>query len=205
MKKLAFTFALLASFAVFAEPLNEPDRGRILSELQASRNQFLDSIAGLSPAQWSYKAGPDRWSIAEVSEHIVAAESYMGGRMTDYVLKSKPDAAKAAARLPMNSKIDEKVLVQLRDRSVKATAPGEITPKGIYKTPQEAVAAFEGAREKTVAYVKDTNEALREHFYQPLPGVELDGVQGFLFLCGHNERHVEQIEEVKQSAGYPKN
>jgi len=42
MKKLALTFALLASFAVFAEPLNAPDRNRILNELQASRKQFLD-------------------------------------------------------------------------------------------------------------------------------------------------------------------
>jgi hypothetical protein len=31
----------------------------------------------------------------------------------------------------------------------------------------------------------------------------MDGVQGMLMLAAHTERHVAQIEEVKQSPGYP--
>lgn len=196
--------ALFASVTALAGPLTDSDRGRILTELQASRKQFLDSIAGLSQAQWTYKAGPDRWSIAEVSEHIIAAEDYIGSGLKGPLLSSPADPAKAEKRQPSNSMIDEKVLVMLRDRSQKATAPGEITPKGIYKTPQDAVDAFNAARDKTVEYVKTTQGDYRDHFFSPLPGAELDGVQGFLFLAGHNERHVEQIEEVKQSPGYPK-
>jgi hypothetical protein len=204
MKITASLIGVTVALTAFAGPLSDADRGRILTELQTSRKLFLDSITDLTPAQWTYKAGPDRWSIAEVSEHIVAAEGYIGGMITTVVLKSPADPAKASQREPNNAKIDEGVLVALRDRSKTATAPQEITPKGIYKTPTEAADAFNAARDKTVEYVKNSQDDMRDHFFSPLPGTELDGVQAFLFLAGHNERHVEQIDEVKKSPGYPK-
>ena len=189
--------------AVFAGPLEKSDRERVLSELHASRKQFLDAIAGLSQAQWTYKAGPDRWSIAEVSEHIIAAEGYLSNMVMKQMMGSAADATKAEGRKPNNSVMDEGFLVSLRDRTQKATAPGEIVPKGIYKTPQASAAAVKAAREKTLDYARTTNDALRDHFSMPFPGFEMDGVQGLLMIAGHNERHVLQILEVKASAGYP--
>jgi hypothetical protein len=203
MKTQTFFLTIAFAAAAFAGPLNESDRGHILSELDASNKMFLDSIANLSPAQWTYKAGPDRWSIAEVSEHIVAAEGYIGGGVVKHLMSQPADPAKAAQRQPTNAKADEMVLVSLRDRTHKATAPGEITPKGIYKTPAEATEAFKAAREKNLEYARTTNDALREHFFEPQPGRTMDGVQGMLMLAAHTERHVAQIEEVKQSPGYP--
>jgi hypothetical protein len=99
--------------------------------------------------------------------------------------------------------MDEEFLAGLRDRSQKVSAPGEIVPKGIYKSPEDAAAAFQAARDKTLAYVHSTGDALRDHFATPFPGFEMDGVQGLLMIAGHNERHVLQIQEVKQSPGYP--
>jgi DinB superfamily len=193
-----------ATHSLFAGPLTESDRGRALSELQASRKLFLDSIANLSQAQWTYKAGPDRWSIAEVSEHIIAAESYIGSMIPKVIMTAPADTPKAEKRSADNPKTDEMILTFMRDRSKKASAPGEIVPKGIYKTPAEAASAFKAAREKTLDYVRGTNDALRDHFFAPQPGNEMDGVQALLMLAGHNERHVAQIEEVKASPGYPK-
>jgi hypothetical protein len=204
MKTQTFFLTIALAASALAGPLNESDRERVLSELQTSRKMFLDSIANLSPAHWTYKAGPDRWSIAEVSEHIVAAEGFIGGMVTKKIMSAPADAAKAAERQPMNTKSDEAILTMMRDRAHKATAPGEITPKGIYKTPGEAADAFKAARDKTFEYVRTTNDPLREHFFEAFPGRTLDGVQGLLMLAGHTERHVAQIEEVKQSPGYPR-
>jgi len=204
MKTQTFVLTVTLAATALAGPLNDSDRGRVLSELDTSRKMFLDSIANVSPAQWTYKAGPDRWSIAEVSEHIVAAEGYIGAGVTKRLMSAPADPAKAAERQPMNAKTDEMVLVNLRDRTHKATAPGEITPKGIYKTPAEAADAFKAAREKTIDYARTTSDPLRDHFFEPFPGTTMDGVQGLLMLSGHTERHVAQIEEVKQSPGYPR-
>jgi hypothetical protein len=203
MKLRTLILAAALGATAFADPLNDSDRARLLSELHASSKMFLDSIANLSQAQWTYKAGPDRWSVAEVSEHIIAAEGYIGGAVEGYAMKQPADAAKAAQRENTNAKADEAVLAFMRDRTQKATAPGEITPKGIYKTPADAAEAFKAACEKTLDYVRTTRDALREHFFEPQPGKTLDGVQGLLMLAGHSERHVAQIQEVKESPAYP--
>jgi hypothetical protein len=116
---------------------------------------------------------------------------------------SPADPAKAEQRKPGITKMDEGFLANLRDRSQKANAPGEIVPKGIYKTPSDAAVAFQAARDKTLNYVLTTHDALREHFATPFPGFEMDGVQSLLMIAGHNERHVLQMQEVKQSPGYP--
>jgi hypothetical protein len=203
MRYPAIVMTLAAVTTLCAEPLTQADRDRALRELQTSREQFLNSIEGLSPAQWTYKAGPDRWSVAEVAEHIIASESYIGDLVTKQIMGSPADPAKAGQRKVNLTQMDEGFLASLRDRSKKANAPGEIVPKGVYKTPGDAVAAFRTARDKTLEYVRTTNDSLREHFAQPFPGFEMDGVQGLLMIAGHNERHVLQIQEVKQSPGYP--
>lgn len=205
MKLLAALVSVTVALAVgaTAAPLQQNDRERVLSELHASRKQFLDFIQGVSPAQWTFKAGPDRWSIAEVAEHIIAAENYLGTMVQKQIMHAPADAAKAETRKPTNGKTDEAFLAQLRDRSQKAQAPGEIVLKGTIKTPADAADQFKAAREKNLDYVRTTQDALREHFFSPFPGSELDGVQGLLMIAGHNERHVLQLLEVKQAPGYP--
>ncbi|MES1262479.1 MAG: DinB family protein [Acidobacteriota bacterium] len=203
MKLPALVAVLAAVSAAHAGPLEKSDRERILRELNVSRQQFLDAIANLSQARWTYHAGPDRWSIAEISEHIIAAEDYIGSGMNRRLMATPADPGKAEQRRPGISKMDEGFLAGLRDRSQKVSAPAEIVPKGIYKTPDDAAEAFKAAREKTLEYARTTGDALRDHFATPFPGFEMDGVQGLLMVAGHNERHVLQILEVKQAPGYP--
>lgn len=204
VKTLAVLLGLTLASGAFAAPIESKDRERIVSELQISRQMFLDAVLGLSDAQWTYKAGPTRWSIAEVAEHIIAAEGFIGDMVVQKIKDTPADPGKEAARKPAALKMDEGFLTQLRDRTRKAEAPGAIVPKGIYKTPVEAFTAFDAARAKTLEYVRTTDQPLRQHFFSPFPGSELDCVQGFLMVAGHNERHVLQILEVKQSPGYPK-
>jgi hypothetical protein len=193
-----------AAGRVMAGPLTGADRAKVERELQASRTRFLEAIAGLSPAQWTFKAGPARWSIAEVAEHIVKAEGFIGGVVRESLVKGPADTAKAARHQPENATLDDGVLAAIRDRSKKAEAPAPIVPTGIYKTPRDAADAFTIARDQTIAYIRTTHDALRDQFSSQITGAELDGVQGFLTLSGHTDRHVAQIDEVKQSPGYPR-
>lgn len=59
----------------------------MLKHLQQTRQAFLDSIADLSDAQWTFRAGPSRWSIAEVAEHIAISETTIFQLVTDKMLK----------------------------------------------------------------------------------------------------------------------
>src|ERR1700738_3166446 len=71
-----------------AQTLSQADRDKAVAELEGSRQAFLDATKGLSPAQWNFKAGPDRWSIAECADHIALSENFIFGVVTSQVMKS---------------------------------------------------------------------------------------------------------------------
>jgi hypothetical protein len=173
------------------------DRQKAYAYLDETRASFLKSVEGLSEAQWRFKAGPDRWSIAEVAEHIGLSESLILGMIENQVLK-------APAKKPGEGITDEKLIAGVTDRSQKAQAPEVLKPVNKWPTREALVKDFIAARAKTMEWVKTTNEDLRAHAApHPAFGI-LDGHQWILLLAGHSARHTAQIEEVKASAGYPK-
>ena len=74
---------LYAATSAFSQTLTAADRDRALQYLENTKQAVLNATAGLSDAQWNFKSAPDRWSIAEVMEHIAAAEDFLMG-MVDY-------------------------------------------------------------------------------------------------------------------------
>jgi hypothetical protein len=193
---IALVLALSTSSAA-AQPLTQPERDLLLKHLQQTRQAFLDSIAGLSPAQWTFRAGPDRWSIAEVAEHIAISESTILGLVTDQVLKA-PAVPPNPNPIPA-----EKLLALLLDRTSKFQAPEMLKPTNRWATRDALTKDFIAAREKTAAYVKSTTDDLHGHS-GPHPVFKmLDGYQWIVLLSGHAARHTAQIEEVKASKGYP--
>src|SRR5277367_2018967 len=87
LKKTALVLALtmfcltLTSAMAQTAPtrLTAQEREFALQQLQTTRDNFLKSVAGLSQKQWTFKPAPDRWSVAEVSEHIAVAEAGIFG------------------------------------------------------------------------------------------------------------------------------
>ena len=55
-------------------PLSQGERDQVNRLLAESSQGFLKAIEGLTPAQWTFKSAPDRWSIQECAEHIVTVE-----------------------------------------------------------------------------------------------------------------------------------
>jgi hypothetical protein len=192
-----FSVALSVSPAD-AQPLTQQERDSLVKHLQQTRQAFLDSIAGLSEAQWTYKAGPDRWSIAEVAEHIAVSETLILQLVTEKILKA-PAIQPDPNRIP-----DEKLLALLLDRSNRFQAPEFLRPTNRWATRDALAQDFVAAREKTVTYVTNTTDDLHGHG-GPHPAFKmLDGYQWVLLLSGHSARHTAQILEVKEGQGYPK-
>src|SRR5919106_4803660 len=88
IRPLVVAALLLVPSAAAAGPLTDQERDVALKHLAETRQNFLDSVAGLSDAQWTFKAGPDRWSIAEVAEHITISETVILQLITDRIMKS---------------------------------------------------------------------------------------------------------------------
>jgi len=187
----------LAVAPAYAQPLTEQERASLLKHLQQTRQAFLDSISGLSDAQWTFKAAPDRWSIAEVAEHIAISETTILRIVTDQIMKG-PAVPRNPDAVP-----DEKLLGWLLDRTSKFQAPEMLKPTHRWATRDALTKDFLAAREKTSTYVKTTTDDLHGHAGAHPVFKMLDGYQWVLLLSGHSARHTAQIEEVKASAGYP--
>ncbi|MCA1560189.1 MAG: DinB family protein [Acidobacteria bacterium] len=202
--RVGLVFVLLAAGAgtasarqTGAQQLSQADRDAAVEHLQETKENFLKSIANLSDAQWKFKAAPDRWSIAEVAEHIAISESTILGLITDKIMKAPPVAKDPAGPT------DEKVIAAVTDRSQKAQAPEMLKPTNRYPTREALTKEFTTARERTIDYVKTTGDDLRGHS-APHPAMKMiDAYQWVLLLSAHSARHTAQIEEVKASAGYP--
>ncbi len=193
----------LASVGVLAAQtttITSQERDAALKSLQATHDAFLQSIAGLSEKQWRFKPAPDRWSVAEVSEHIAVSESSIfelvhGKIMAGPAMPEKRAEVKAT---------DEQILKMVPDRSHKVQAPEFLKPTGRWANRAEVTKAFEDARATTMDYVKTTHDDLRDHFGpHPFLG-PLDAYQWILLISAHSERHTKQIEEVKADPNFPK-
>ena len=180
-------------------PLTAEERSFALQQFQTTRDNFLKSIAGLSQKQWTFKPAPDRWSVAEVAEHIAVSESTIFG----LVQKTMQSPAAPEKREQVKGK-DQMILQRLPDRSHKAQAPEMLRPTGRWATEADLTKAFEDSRKGTMDYIRTTNDDLRDHFFDhPVFGT-LDAYQWLLLISGHSARHTEQIEEVKADPNFPK-
>ena len=91
-KPLVGGFAILltvfTAVAVKAQDVSQAEKDRALAYLESTKKGVVEATKGLSDAQWSFKAAPDRWSIPEVIEHLAAAEDMIRGMNQDQVMKS---------------------------------------------------------------------------------------------------------------------
>jgi hypothetical protein len=191
---------LLAGQPLLAAELSQADRDAAVKSLNETRQKFLESVAGLSEAQWTFKSAPDRWSIAVVAEHLAVTETALPSMVSEQILKTPAGATPASEKVP-----DARIFEVITDRSGKAQAPEMIRPTGRWSTPEEILKAFNEGRDKNLEYIRTTSDDLRAHAV-PHPAVKapVDAYQWFLLLSAHCTRHTAQIEEVKADPGFPK-
>jgi uncharacterized damage-inducible protein DinB len=194
--------AMLAGTAVDAQAqgLSSDDRARLKEYLVSTRDQVVKEASTLTEAQWSYKPGPDRWSVGEVVEHLALTEPFLF-ELHEKTLKSP--AAPPEKREATKGK-DEAIRTKIPDRTNKVTAPEPLKPGGSLGDRTKVLAAFEERRAKTLDYVDKTTADLRAHVSDQSPLGPVDSYQWLLYIAAHTERHLGQIREVKASAQFPK-
>lgn len=188
---------LATATAAAAVSLTEADKKEGLAQLERTRAGVVEATKGLSEAQWKFKPGPDRWSVAEVVEHIGLVEGFLIESTSTKVMESpagKPDRDCKST--------DQLVLRAIADRSQPAKAPEPVVPKG-RQSPEEAMDQFLKTRGRTIEFLKST-PGLRDHVMDSPLGQPLDAYQWVLFMSAHSERHTKQILEVKADPNFPK-
>jgi len=184
--------------AISAQELTQPEKEHALQYLESTKRDVLDATKGLSEAQWNFKPGPDRWSVAQVMEHIAAAEDFI---RVDFVQK-KVMVLPAGDPGRDVQKMDAAVEAMIPDRSHKAQAPEPLVPNNRFGSPEGSLKHFLESRETTEQFLRST-AGLRDHVMDGPVG-KMDGYEFILFIAAHSERHVKQINEVKADPNFPK-
>ena len=197
--------AILLALTLFAWPvttqtLTKPERDRAVAELDQSRQALRDATKGLSEAQWNFKAAPDRWSARQCVEHITLAEDLVYQIVTVQIQK---EPAAPEKRGEVDGK-DSFVLKTVTDRSHKFNAPEPLIPSGHFGSIMDTFKHFEQSRDRTIDYVKGTQDDLRDHYADHPALKTLDGYQWILLVAAHTRRHTAQLLEIKADPGFPK-
>jgi len=184
--------------AARAQEVTQAEKDKALQYLESTKKNIQEATRGLSAAQWNFKQGPERWSVAQVMEHIAAAEDMLRGLTTEKVM-----AAPAALDRDVKH-IDEMVVTMVTDRTHKADAPEPLRPVNRFGSPEEALKHFVESRAETEEFLRKTPD-LRAHAVDSPLGTKLDAYEWVLFIAAHSERHTKQINEVKADPNFPKN
>jgi len=200
MKRVLAVIAVAVFLAVsaFSQSLTQADRDRAAKYLETTKQGVVDATAGLSEAQWNFKPAPDRWSVAEVTEHIAAAEGYLRGMIVGQVMTAPPRPEGEDVKA-----IDEMVLTMVPDRSQKRQAPDELKPNNRFGSGPGALKAFLESRQQTENFLA-SHDDLRAHAIDSPLGKKLDAYEWVLFIAAHSERHTKQILEVKADPNFPR-
>ncbi|PIF00657.1 MAG: hypothetical protein CR994_04670 [Maribacter sp.] len=199
MKKtfLPIIALVLVAFVTTTSGITEEDRDMAVTELTRTQDYLTNTLEGLTGTQLEYKPSPESWSIAECVEHLSISEQILGGMLRE-ALKTPADPSKRdSVKLS-----DEDLLIMITDRGKKSKTNEAFGPTGRFGSHTETLKTFLQKRKEHIEYVKTTNDDLRNHYVQ-LPFATIDGLQALLFISGHTERHILQMEEIMAHENFP--
>jgi len=182
-----------AAFSVVADPMTQAERQHVVAHLEMTQAWLTDEVSSLSATQLNFRPGPDRWTVAEVVQHLVVSEPNYW--------KLLHDALKQPPRKLAEQATDADVLWYGIDRTQHEKTPSNQNPKGQDINTAQALKTFLGLHAQLLQMARSTDEDLRGH---AVPEWGVDAYQCLLEISTHEQRHILQIREIKANAGFPK-
>jgi hypothetical protein len=173
----------------------------LFQSVEDARASVLDQVRGLSERQTAFKPDQNRWSITEIVEHLVLAESSGVTKIwaaADGVKSGNP--VWTGEHTNSGFSIDEVIARTWKEKEV---APPIATPHiggplaywvESFRLSQPLLGALAGSLEGM-----DLRTIIYPHF---LSG-PLDAEQRIEFLRFHMDRHRGQIERTRNQSGFP--
>lgn len=179
--------------------LTAEERAKVVKLLIDSNKQAIEMLESVSDAQARFKAAPEKWSMAEVGEHIAMAEGLLFSQVEKAL--AAPENPDWEQKTKGKTAFLEKALI---NRTTKASAPETIVPTGkLSRT--EVIAQLKESRAKTLKFAESTQQPLKSHTAEhPFPVFNtLNAYQWLIYIPLHNLRHNQQMAEVKAAPLFP--
>lgn len=174
------------------------DRDFLLNYYQTTADNLRKGITGLNTGQMRYKPISEQWSVSQCIEHIILTEKMLFELTKESLQKPANPERKKEVKIT-----GQQLIEGIVDRSFKAEAPESLQPEDKYIDPATAMHAFLTQRTEILHFINNADiDDLRDHISDS-PFGPVDAYHSLLFIAGHTARHTLQIEEVKESPGFP--
>lgn len=165
----------------------------LLDELTHRRAELREAVDTIAPELRDRRPAPDRWSVAEVLEHLAIVETRVVDRLAAKLAEARAAGIHAETdTTPVMPTVD---MARLLDRSRAVTAPEVLHPRGL--TADAAWAALEQSRHR-FRQTLDSGDGLALGtltMQHPALG-QLTLYQWIGSMAGHEARHAAQIREI---------
>ncbi|MGM9986186.1 MAG: DinB family protein [Bacillaceae bacterium] len=159
-----------------------------MKEMREARELLLKEIEGLSDEDINKKISEEQWSIVQIVEHVCLLEQKI---MRGIKVTVEQGISEQATNFPLE---------RIVDRSVKIKAPNDMMPGDAYKTVGEVKNELNLIREQFVKVVNHLTEDQLNRLTMTHRRFGILNLQSWISLIGfHEQRHILQIKEVKES------
>lgn len=165
----------------------------ILRRLETEREGLVSRLERIPADARNTRPSPERWSIAEVLEHLARLETGLTKLLTMRGQQPPPPDTPAPAESSMMSPALARLV---RDRSKHVEAPERVLPAGEL-TADEALIHLQRARAGTLAAFATANADALDQLTHPHPFFGPLTLRSWVALAAdHEGRHAEQISEI---------
>ncbi|MFS8084762.1 MAG: DinB family protein [Acidobacteriota bacterium] len=168
----------------------------VINYLETERTALSEAVERVPAELRDQQPGADRWSVAQVLQHLLIIEKRIGAGMNKWVTEARSGGLSAEAET--SSVMNSVPRALIADRSQRRNAPDEVRPAGDIDA-KSAWAALEQSRETLrVAFLAGDGLALGK-VIQPHPVMgPLNLYQWMLFVGSHEQRHTAQVLEIAE-------
>ena len=159
-------------------------------DLEKKYGKLLQHLNSLADDVLDFKAGPDKWSIVEVIEHLVMAEENMLAQLTGATSAATLDPQDRSAK-------NYHIVIKVMTRDIPVDVPDEsMEPHGQISL-AELLVRWDDTRQKTRAYIDgiDSEKAGDLVYRHPFAG-PLDMAETLRFIDVHFDNHMRHIDRI---------
>jgi hypothetical protein len=166
----------------------------VFARLDEARAALKAAVETVPAARRAERPGPERWSAAEVLEHLSIAERMFRGRVAKAIEAAR--AAGLGTEAGTRAALPDVIETRMADRTNRRVAPEPSRPTGQVDADSAWSAIEEGHRRLRTLVQAADGLALSEvtadhHFFGALTVY-----QWVELIAAHEARHVEQLKEI---------
>jgi hypothetical protein len=174
----------------------------LISLLEDTVGDYLAATGKATEAQWHYKPAPDKWSMADVTEHLILSEIQLYSEVVmAFNAPPRPDLRTQTAGN------DSRAIDFILEEG-KHVASKMVVPLGSLQSKESLLRALRERREMSIDLVRSkTEDELRTHVVyksKSSPTPVRDAYQDFLVFALHVTRHMRQVDAIQGSPNYPR-